>query len=608
MNHNVQWKKYVTVAAFFLSLSPNGARSWATQDAAQDVRSSAYGQPLGRSGNPTPASTGGIPSVPSSMPAQQAPGAYQLPSQVSVWGSREMSPVPTVLDAPPAWAQSPLRGPASAMLPPFGANLFQGNFASTYAESVNADYVILPGDRIVVRIWGAKTYDDVLMVDQQGNIFLPEVGPIRVAGLKQGQLLGAVRSSLASVFTNNVNIYVNLQSSQPIAVYVAGFVNHPGRYAGGPMDSVMSYLDRAGGITPERGSFRHIKVMRGKTLVGTVDLYDFALRGEMPSIRLKDGDVILVEERGISVAALGLLRQQARYEFTGTSATGGRLLELGTPLNSASHVSISGIRNRAPFNVYIPIVDFAQFQLEDGDTVEFVADKRGRTIMAAVTGAIQGASRFPVRKDTTLKSLLQYVEIEPTIADTSAIYIRRQSVAAQQKAIIADSLRRLEQSALTSTSSSVDEANIRVREAELIQDFVRRASTLEPDGVVVVSRGGTVKDLLLEDNDIIVIPQKTDVVHISGEVLIPKAVTFEKGMKLRNYLESAGGLSDRADRDNILVAKQNGEVGKVENMGIAPGDRILVMPRFDSKNMQLAKDFTQILYQIAVATKVAVGL
>ena len=77
---------------------------------------------------------------------------------------------------------------------------------------------------------------------------------------------------------------------------------------------------------------------------------------------------------------------------------------------------------------------------------------------------------------------------------------------------------------------------------------------------------------------------------------------------LHEYLESAGGLSDRADKDNILVAKQNGEVGKVQNMGIAPGDRILVMPRFDSKNMQLAKDFTQILYQIAVATKVAVGL
>ena len=414
------------------------------------------------------------------MPSQQAPGTCTVSSQVQ-YGScvKVHTPVPTVLDAPPAWAQSALRGPASATLPPFGANLFQGNFASTYSESVNADYVILPGDRIVVRIWGAKTYDDVLMVDQQGNVFLPEVGPIRVAGLKQGQLFER-KIILSSVFTDNVNIYVNLQSSQPVAVYVAGFVNHPGRYAGGPMDSVMSYLDRAGGITPERGSYRHIKVMRGKSLIGTVDLYDFALRGEMPSIRLKDGDVILVDERGSSVAALGLLRQQAGYEFMGT-ATGAHLLDLATPLNSASHVSISGIRNRAPFNVYIPIAEFAQFQLADGDTVDFVADKRGRTIMAAVTGAIQGASRFPVRKDTTLKSLLQYVEIEPAIADTSAIYIRRQSVAAQQKAIIADSLRRLEQSARTSTSSSVDEANI--------QDSKRKRAEI-PDFLCVARNAG----------------------------------------------------------------------------------------------------------------------
>ena len=96
--------------------------------------------------------------------------------------------------------------------------------------------------------------------------------------------------------------------------------------------------------------------------------------------------------------------------------------------------------------------------------------------------------------------------------------------------------------------------------------------------------------------------------YFSLILLIAYGLLYEKGMSLHEYLESAGGLSDRADKDNILVAKQNGEVGKVQNMGIAPGDRILVMPRFDSKNMQLAKDFTQILYQIAVATKVAVGL
>ena len=150
--------------------------------------------------------------------SQSTPGGYPVFDSSAPY--REKQSTPTVMDAPPAWAQEGLAPSASALLAPFGANLFRGNFAGTYSDGMNGDYVILPGDRIMVRVWGAKTYDDVLPVDQQGNIFLPEVGPVRVAGLKQSALQGAVRSRLASVFTDNVNIYVNLQSSQPVAVYV----------------------------------------------------------------------------------------------------------------------------------------------------------------------------------------------------------------------------------------------------------------------------------------------------------------------------------------------------------------------------------------------------
>jgi len=98
------------------------------------------------------------------------------------------------------------------------------------------------------------------------------------------------------------------------------------------------------------------------------------------------------------------------------------------------------------------------------------------------------------------------------------------------------------------------------------------------------------------------------VVHVSGEVLIPAAVTWEKGLSLKDYLGGAGGLSDRADTDNILIVGLNGEVSHAKGQPIEPGDRILVMPKFDSKNLQLVKDVTQVLYQMAVAVKVAVGL
>ena len=570
---------------------------------------SSYGDSLGKSGNPSPGGSGGIQGTPSTRPPSYLPGGYQREAHQYGQSSgyqqeeRQRQAMPGL----PAWAQDTYRPDMAMGLQPFGANLFRGNFASTYGNGMNDDYVILPGDRITVRVWGARSYDDVLFVDQQGNIFLPEVGPVRVAGLTQSALSGSVRAKLASVFPENVNIYVNLQSAQPVAVYVAGNVPNPGRYAGGPQDSVMSYLDRAGGILPEQGSYRNIKILRGRQVIGQVDLYNYMMRGELPHIRLKDGDTILVEPFGMSVAAYGLLRQPARYEFRG-AASGKDLLNYALPMNGVSHVSVGGMRNGEPFNVYVTLHDFRSLQLADGDRVEFVADTRGRTIMVAASGAIHGASRFPVLKQTRLKTLLEYIAVEPELADIKSVYIRRRSVAAEQKVILADALRRLEQSALTATSASVDEAGIRVKEAELIQNFVQRASKLEPDGVLVVSREGKISDVLLEEGDEVIIPRKTDVVHVSGEVLIPTAVTWEKGLSLKGYLSGAGGLSDRADTDNILIVGLNGEVAHAKGQSIEPGDRILVMPKFDSKNLQLVKDVTQVLYQMAVAVKVAVGL
>ena len=570
---------------------------------------SSYGGSLGKSGNPSPGGSGGIQGTPSTRPPSYLPGGYQREAHQygQSSGYRQEERQRQAMPGLPAWAQDTYRPDMAMGLQPFGANLFRGNFASTYGNGMNDDYVILPGDRITVRVWGARSYDDVLFVDQQGNIFLPEVGPVRVAGLTQSALSGSVRAKLASVFPENVNIYVNLQSAQPVAVYVAGNVPNPGRYAGGPQDSVMSYLDRAGGILPEQGSYRNIKILRGQQVIGRVDLYNYMMRGELPHIRLKDGDTILVEPFGMSVAAYGLLRQPARYEFRG-AASGKDLLNYALPMNGVSHVSVGGMRNGEPFNVYVTLHDFRSLQLADGDRVEFVADTRGRTIMVAASGAIHGASRFPVLKQTRLKTLLEYIAVEPELADIKSIYIRRRSVAAEQKIILADALRRLEQSALTATSASVDEAGIRVKEAELIQNFVQRASKLEPDGVLVVSRGGRISDVLLEEGDEIIIPRKTDVVHVSGEVLIPTAVTWEKGLSLKGYLSGAGGLSDRADTDNILIVGLNGEVAHARGQSIEPGDRILVMPKFDSKNLQLVKDVTQVLYQMAVAVKVAVGL
>jgi protein involved in polysaccharide export with SLBB domain len=518
-----------------------------------------------------------------------------------------------ILPVPFAGAQATTPVPPAAMLPlapqPFGAELFHGNFAKGTFDELNADYQIMPGDRINVRLWGARTFDGVLDVDARGNLFLPEVGPVPLLGVKHSQLPQVLRERVRSVYTNNVEVYTNLVNTQPVAVFVTGFVNSPGRYAGGPTDSVLYYLDQAGGIDGERGSYRDIRILRDGQSLAVVDMYPFILEGALPRPRLEEGDVILVGERGDSVLVEGNVRHDALFEFPkGAAVSGEELVDLAAPLRKVSHVSLVGSRNGAPYNLYLPLTDFYQMMLEDGDVVHFHADTPGDTIMVAASGAIVGASRYPVRKDTRLLDLLHHIPVEPTLANLEGIHIKRRSVAARQKKALDEALKRLEQSTLTATSASMDEANIRVREAELIAKFVSKARTVEPDGTVVVGQEGRIADIYLEDGDVVVIPAKSDVVLISGEVLMPQAIVHREGMEVKEYVGAVGGFSERADKKNILVVKPNGKVLRASDTVILAGDQLLVLPRVDTKNMQALKDISQILYQIAVATKVALDL
>ena len=502
----------------------------------------------------------------------------------------------------PAWMHT-ARPAMATPFPPFGANLFQGFFSGTYYEGLNDNYILMPGDRVLINIWGATSYTETLMVDQQGNLFLPEVGPVRVAGLRNNQLQPTIRAHLASVFTSNIEVYANLLTAQPVAVYVTGFVQRPGRYAGGMSDSVLYYLDKAGGILADRGSFRNITVQRQNRTVTTVDLYDFILLGRIAGGRLMDGDVIVVGKRGDSVRAAGLIPQVASFEAKGKAFLGKDLIHYASPLPAASHVSITGTRNATPFNSYLKLSEFAHFPLAAMDTVEFVADKPGESIMVSVSGAVTGATHYPVTRNTTLRQLLAHVPVSPQMSNLSAIHLKRKSVAAQQKKAIEDSLRRLESSVLTVTSSNQEGAAIRVQEAALVRDFVIRVANVEPDGVVVVTRDGFTSDIMLEDGDEIVIPQHSDVVHISGEVVIPKAVVHVPGQSASRYIAEAGGLTDRGDSRNIIVAHPNGEISEAGKTKILPGDVLLVMPEYDTKTFSIFKDIMQVMYQIAISTK-----
>ena len=147
---------------------------------------------------------------------------------------------------------------------------------------------------------------------------------------------------------------------------------------------------------------------------------------------------------------------------------------------------------------------------------------------------------------------------------------------------------------------------------------MERAKKIEPSGQVVIAQAEDRDGLLLENGDILNVPTKDGLVLVSGEVLFPNAVAFGQALTLDDYVRRAGGYTQNADAARLVVAHRDGSF--TEAMGekgffsmtngdaaIRPGDEILVLPKIEIKSRQIAKDLTQILYQIAVSAKVVFG-
>ncbi|PPL18325.1 capsid assembly protein [Oceanisphaera arctica] len=492
--------------------------------------------------------------------------------------------------------------------PSFGSHLFSGGFRGVRADGLNPDYVITPGDQVTLRVWGAIDIDRVLPVDAQGNIFIPGVGPIKVQGIRHSQLDGQVRAAVNSIYSNNVQVYTNLQGVQPVSVFVTGYVQNPGRFAGTPNDSVLYFLDQAGGIDDATGSYRKVRIVRHGKTIASADLYDFLINGTLPRPQFKDGDTIVVSERGPTVTVEGDVTRSYRYELTPGAMTGQALQQLARLKSNVTHALLRGARASGPVSSYVDLADFGQQPLNSGDQVVFSSDMRDNTIVVQLEGSYYGPSRFALPRDARLHELLDAIAVPRSMTDVNSISLKRVSVAERQQQALSESLARLETTYLSASSSTPEEAQIRVREAELISQFIERARKVEPNGRLVLANNGTISNIRLQDGDVITIPEKSDSLLISGEVLVPQSVVFHANRNAKDYIAGAGGFTDQADEKRILVVRQNGEVREAEDVALRPGDEILVLPQAPTKNLQLASTLTQILYQIAIAAKVAIDL
>ncbi|MXP52764.1 polysialic acid transporter [Pantoea sp. Seng] len=490
----------------------------------------------------------------------------------------------------------------------FGAQLFNGTSADSGATvGFNPGYVLNPGDSIQVRLWGAFTFDGALQVDPKGNIFLPNVGPVQVAGVSNSQLNALITTKVKQVYQANVSVYASLLQAQPVKVYVTGFVRSPGLYGGVTSDSLLNYLIKAGGVDSDRGSYVDIVVKRGNRVRSSINLYDFLLNGKLGLSQFADGDTIVVGPRQHTFSVQGDVFNSYDFEFRDSSIPVTEALSWARAKPGATNITIirqQGLQKRSE---YYPISSAPGRMLQDGDTLIVSTDRYAGTIQVRVEGAHSGEHAMVLPYGSSMRAVLAKIRTN-SMSEMSAIQLYRPSVAQRQKEMLDLSLQKLEEASLSAQSSTKEEASLRMQEAQLISRFVNKARNVVPKGEVILNEKN-LDSILLEDGDVINIPQKTSLVMVHGEVLFPNAVSWEKGMSPKDYIEKCGGLTQKSGNAKIVVIRQNGAAENGEDVDtLNPGDELMVLPKYESKNIEVTRGISTILYQLAVGAKVILSI
>ncbi|MBN2227210.1 MAG: SLBB domain-containing protein [candidate division Zixibacteria bacterium] len=310
----------------------------------------------------------------------------------------------------------------SKTLEPFGYDLFRAPSELTPPSEVAdaAEYILGPGDNIIVYLWGRveKEYD--LTVDRQGKVFIPKIGETTAWGMTLRDFTDKVKNKLASVYTD-FNVSISLGKIRSIRVYLTGEIKRPGAYTVSSLTTLFNVLYLAGGPN-QRGSLRDIRLIRNNKIEKHVDLYSFLLKGNTDSdIRLTSGDAVFVPITGPRVTISGEVKRPAIYELA-DSETVSQLLDLAGGPTAEAHLDrimldrISPDDERVVIDINMnPMTDCNpdDIALTDGDhiTVFSVYDMRRNVV--AVAGMVKHPGQWERTDSTTLHALLDKGELLP---------------------------------------------------------------------------------------------------------------------------------------------------------------------------------------------------
>jgi len=313
----------------------------------------------------------------------------------------------------------------------FGYSYFQNlSLLPQIDIQVNADYLVGPGDSIVVTVWGSIEGSYDLVVNSGGEVILPKVGPVRVAGLAFGKLADVFRVHLAKVF-RDFDLAVNMGKLRTNKISVIGEVTSPGDYTVSSLATVLNALSAAGGPT-KNGSLRNIIIRRTGKAEEVIDLYDFFLTGDKrKDVRLASGDTIFVPVIGRIAAVAGKVKRPAIYELKHESSLK-ELLTLAEGVSSIGYLQRVQI-SRVIANQKKQVIDVnlepgqsgksfdelsAGIAVQDMDVVKVFPINRLLRNHFKLEGHVERPGFYALKPGIRISSVLNHLQLLPEYAPT----------------------------------------------------------------------------------------------------------------------------------------------------------------------------------------------
>jgi len=317
------------------------------------------------------------------------------------------------LDSPTEFQQM-IANSTGKTLAIYGAYLFR-NPPSTFAPlnmvPVTPDYVVGPGDELLIQTWGQVTLNSRFIVDRSGSIYIPQVGTLHVAGLKFAQIQDYLKAQMGRVF-RNFDLNVNMGQLRSIQVFVVGQAKRPGSYTISSLSTLVTAIFATGGPAPQ-GSMRHIQLKREGKIIADFDLYDMLQHGDKTKdVQLLPGDVIYIPPVGPQVAVAGSVNAPAIYELKSvTSSTVGDVLELAAGLTSVASGEklrlerVDEHRVRSMSEIALDSQGRATV-LHDGDLLELVAIVDQYKDAVTLRGNVANPGRYAWKPGMRVRDLI----------------------------------------------------------------------------------------------------------------------------------------------------------------------------------------------------------